>query len=145
MKRLIIVLALLSIGLTAKAQFTPPDMNQLTPLPLGVREPTFYYWDTNWWDHYALNVTDTVYYFEGSLANTAIGQPEYARYIWTDSSLRVIGIAAAVTVVLWDDYWETQYGDTLPFLDEYFNLYEIDPSNDSMILLASKCWNKLKP
>ena len=146
MKRLIIFLALLSIGLAANAQrYYPPDMSQLTPLDLGVREPTFYYWDTNWWDYYALGQYDTLYYFPRSLANTGIGQPEYARYIWTDSSLRVIGIAAAISVEIWYDYWQTHDGDTLPFLDEYFNLYEIDPSNDSMILLASQCWNKFEP
>ena len=47
MKKALMILALLATGMCARAQ--------VDTLFLGDREPTYYYWDTNWWDYPALN------------------------------------------------------------------------------------------
>lgn len=122
-----------------------PVYNGCDTLFPGDREPTFYYWDTVWWDKYINRPGYENVHFDFRVLGSVNGlQPEYARYCYTDSSLRVIGIAAAMDLVCWG-YWS----DTLNPWDhtwpEYFNLYEVDPETDSMILLASKSWNKSQP
>ena len=74
---------------------------QLDTLECGMREPTFYYWDTNWFDHYALNYTQNNPRIWWNTGGMTIGscQPEYARYCYTDSALSIIGVAGCVLII----------------------------------------------
>ena len=47
MKKSLIVLAFLATAMCASAQ--------VDTLDLGDRDPSYYYWDTNWWDHFYFN------------------------------------------------------------------------------------------
>ena len=74
MKRILMILALLATGMCASAQ--------IDTLHIGDREPTYYYWDTNWWDHY----------FTGSRQWNSVWavshiycKSEVARYCYVDS------------------------------------------------------------
>ena len=100
-----------------------------TDYPPGQRDPTFYYWDSNWVD------------VKGTCLVTNTGmifyKTSHGRYCYTDSSLRVIGIAAAIVVA--DD-------TTKDILPEYFQLYEIGDSCDlDLRLLAEARWDTVIP
>lgn len=137
MKKIVLITVLVILGGVSNAQ--------VQTLLLGQREPTFYYWDTNWWDYYVLNVTDTVDFSSGLYpTNTNIGQPEYARYCWTDDSLQVIGVAAALVYRL-ESLSGYEYEDILPPVKDYLRLYEVDPATGELVLLASKSWEGFKP
>lgn len=114
---------------------------QYDTLFVGMREPTFYYWDTNFFDHYALkpSVNPERYpenYFSGAVISTDQCAPEMARYLYTDTTLRVIGIAIVGGLYHVSNAVDTVMAHQLP---EYFNLYEVD--GDSMILIKSVQWN----
>ena len=139
MKKALMILALLATGMCASAQ--------IDTLHIGDREPTYYYWDTNWWDHYFTggrqwNSTFTV--------SHEICKSEVARYCYVDTSLRVIGIAAAIDILfnynnppLDRDDEETILNRMVP---EYLRLYEVDSLTDEMILIDQVEWtNKLAP
>ena len=134
----IIVLAILAFG-QLKAQ-------TVDTLFCGQRDPTYYYWDTNWFDHYALNITNNepVYYRTDRHCFADGCQPEIARYCYTDTALRIIGVAGSLSLlpcrsVLYayrdEDPWDY-------FVEEFFRLYEVDSTTDSMILLAQGEWTK---
>ena len=111
----------------------------------GDREPTFYYWDTIWWDKYIANPTSDKQYFRPDCLNNTGGcKPEFARYCYTDTSLRVIGIAAAVRLICYA-YWADTVDPWTFTYPEYLNLYEVDTATDSMIFLAGKSYNNIKP
>ena len=110
------------------------------------RVPNYYYWDTFWFDKYLDNEDLR---WDGStsfLTGDACGcQPEYARYLYTDSPLRVIGIAAAINTWL---IRRIQHDTTYPWdntFNDYFSLYEIDTATNDLVPLASKPWNKTQP
>ncbi len=154
MKKFIIILALMATGISANAQV------QFDTLSIGDREPTFYYWDTNWWDHYYLNYPEAqssnVFWYQSSLTTMNLGS-EYARYCYTDTSLRIIGIAAGLSLggsvidSVWDQ-WAT-FGnasiDTVQIYKymqpEYFRLYEVDAGTGNMKQLASASWFGFQP
>ncbi|MBQ3950192.1 MAG: T9SS type A sorting domain-containing protein [Bacteroidales bacterium] len=143
MKKTLLFISLLLTMSTA-------SMAQVDTIDIGERVPNFYYWDTNWWDHYYLNYTspsnhsfllndsivylDTVNFLWGSRRSNC--KLENARYIYTDVPLTVIGIAGLVTIT------NRMPADSLKF-PEYFRLYEVGDktNNDSMILLAETRWD----
>ena len=140
MKKALMILALLATGMCARAQ--------VDTLFLGDREPTYYYWDTNWWDYPALNnsVGINLSWTERSFAGCSRCKPEYARYCYADSSLRVIGVAAAMRIsvqhLVSDPFNQTPddvYINSMS--EEYFRLYEVDSATDEMVLLAQGPWN----
>ncbi|MBQ6237948.1 MAG: T9SS type A sorting domain-containing protein [Bacteroidales bacterium] len=133
MKKLFIILALMATGMCARAQYDT--------LNIGDREPTFYYWDTNWWDYYYLNYpearADSCQWSYGFSASVPL-RTERARYCYTDKPLRIIGVAAAFSINVGSDTI-TNIFHLLPA--EYLSLYEVDPATDEMVPLASKSWN----
>jgi hypothetical protein len=128
MKKLLLISLFLMAFFASKAQ-------SLDTLMVGERNPTYYYWDTNWLDHY--------FYFDMQMGSgnfmQPIGRPEYARYCYVDSSLRVIGIAALINFIYGEldrnkpntDHWDF-------YQTEYFCLYEVDSTTNEMILLDKK-------
>ena len=141
MKKFIIILALMATGMCASAQ--------CDTLLIGQREPTYYYWDTNWWDHYALNhpVGTHLDWYTGGPGGTDFCKPEIARYCYTDSSLRVIGLAAGICInihrsndIVYLDIPDSVYFSAMD--TDYLRLYETD-SNGGMQLMAEAPWHPL--
>lgn len=118
---------------------------QLDTIPLGERDPKYYYWDTNWWDYHYFNspvnqispsaTIDHIGYFVHG-QGSGLCKPEFARWCYTDHPLKVVGVAAVITRVFPYEVSETpapgSYYDVLP---EYLRLYEYD-STMSMVLMA---------
>ena len=141
MKKILFVLAMISAAIAAQAQ-------TYDTLWTGDREPTFYYWGDNWMDNYS------EYEFNYGYVDASTGcQPEFARYCYTDSVLKVIGIAG---VIHFNEH-KPGWANHVPWLDtfdmdaayknmdkEYFRLYETD-SNGGMELLAEESWNDVTP
>ncbi|MCR5193388.1 MAG: T9SS type A sorting domain-containing protein, partial [Bacteroidales bacterium] len=128
MKKILLISLFLIAFFASKAQ-------SLDTLMIGERNPTYYYWDTNWLDHY--------FYFDMQMGSgnfmDVIGKPEFARYCNVDTSLRVIGIAALVNFVFGET--DPNKPDTDPwdfYQTEYFCLYEVDSTTNEMILLDKK-------
>ena len=70
-------------------------------LLMGQRWPTYYYWGDNWFD----SKYDPAN--KGGIGTKNFGaqcKPEIARYIYADSSLRVIGIAVAYEIYYGEFY-----------------------------------------
>ena len=137
MKKLFIVLALIFCSHILRAQ---------NPRPIDTimgREPTYYY--QFWFD-------STDYYNDNNNAcRKDINSSHYtelAKYNYTDSALRIVGVAAVVSV-------ENNNGDPLPPPDqpdpptvtivddwvEYMKLYK--PTGSGMVLLASQTYSIL--
>lgn len=124
---------------------------QIDTLFLGDRNPVYYYWDTNWWDYKALKPDSELNedWLAGGLGINGCNV-EFARYCYVDTSLRVIGIAAAVDLLVRKSdsaVWFTNnnyfYDKMLP---EYFRLYEVDSLGDSMHFVTEGLWTpKLQP
>lgn len=137
MKRIMIVLALMAAGMCGRAQ--------VDTLFIGDREPTYYYWDTNWWDYYFMNYPETrdIRWNRGNFGGGPC-KAECARYCYTDTSLRVIGIAAAMEIYFSQGHSHNpRYSDSQLLswmVPEYFRLYEVDSTTDEMILLAQAEW-----
>lgn len=139
-KMLIITAALIAIAANATAQ--------IDTLWVGDRVPNYYYWDTNWWDHYYLNYTplnpnDSLGHNHisfgcagGMGAWESSCKVERARYFYTDTAMRIIGVAAMIYIT-----------DNAPATDlnynEYFRLYEvgIEGMEDSMVFITEASWN----
>ena len=139
MKKLILILALMATGMCARAQ--------IDILHIGDREPTYYYWDTNWWDHY---FTGSRQWNSTFTVSHEICKSEVARYCYVDTSLRVIGIAAAIDIKIKYNNPTFLRDDDEVILNrmvpEYLRLYEVDSLTDEMILLDQVEWtNKLAP
>ncbi len=114
----------------------------------GPRDPTFYYYGgfDNWF----------------RVSRSAYGNPDgkklgiviesfhtspviFATYRYIDTTLRIIGVAAAMDIWmdnqnLYRDYADTTIAGREP---EYLQLYK--PTDDSLILLAEGCWNDVQP
>lgn len=135
MKRKIILLAFVALCAMAYGQGTTPDT-----MRVGDRDPIYYYWDTNWMDYYYFPPESSDSLLWKMYTNAwPLGMPEYARYCYTDTALRIIGVAAPLQfrvvdcrVFPWQPYdslvWEHMY-------KEYFRLYEVDSNTCDMILL----------
>ena len=159
MKRIILAIAFL---------FSLSVQSQVTYLHVGDRLPNLYYWDTNWWDYYHLYkpviAGDASHQEFWGERNPYMheGKVEAARYFYIDSSLTIIGVAAAIradtTRLERNDlgqvvnhngysysYYDTLYVDTSMANreDEYFRLYK--PIGDSMELLAEALWDTKVP
>ena len=137
MKKTFIILALLATAMCASAQ--------IDTLRLGNHNPVYYYSNAPWWDEYALNdpVGKTGEWHDGGM-HFASCQAEYARYCYTDTSLRIIGIAAGMKKrINWTKYDEGRVPDSVVYkkaLPEYFRLFEVDSTGDSMHLMAQGQW-----
>ncbi len=111
----------------------------------GRRDPTFYYYGgfDDWF-----RISRSAYgNTEGKKlqALTEIkyyGKPIYATYRYIDTSLRIIGVAAALDISMESRY---HYSDTTLAgrEPEYLQLYK--PTTDSMILLAQGCCTNRQP
>ena len=98
MKKIImtVVLALMAVSASAQWYYTKPHFYGCDTLFPPDRDPVYYYWDTVWYDKYiGLPNTD---WSNGRWGTSQRVKPEYARYCYTDSALRVIGIAAALYI-----------------------------------------------
>ena len=123
------------------------ECNGCEILLIGDREPTFYYWDTNWFDY---KVEHYSQYFDRIVNGTwdlPVCKPEYARYCYTDSTLRIIGVAAAISIA---EHRYIEQGVPLedPYKNmetEYFSVYEVNSLSDSMHLVATAPWTNLTP
>ncbi|MBQ3950914.1 MAG: T9SS type A sorting domain-containing protein [Bacteroidales bacterium] len=142
MKKLIFILALIATSVCARAQ--------VDTLFLGDRNPVYYYWDTNWWDYKALYhpVGSHLSWAGSSFPDQRYCKNEYARYCYTDTALRVIGVAAALTFSVHKPHNEYPVSDN-ELIDnmqtEYFRLYEVDSTSDEMTLVAQTPWNAKMP
>ena len=133
----LLICCLSSLGLQAQ------QLHQLNP---EEREPTFYYWDTTWWDHYLLNYSflsnnECKELDFRSLFQNAPCKCERARPCYTDSTLRIIGVAAPVCYTIPPNCQDTSIANMVP---EYFNLYTVGDSGE-MVLQASAQWNNQTP
>ena len=153
MKKIILAIAFL---------FSLSLHGQVTYLHVGDRLPNLYYWDTNWWDYYHLyrpvltqDNGQEHQDFEYSRLRDDRSRRESARYFYTDSTLTIIGVAAAIEAdtVRYDEihhrwinrnytwkYADTSIANREP---EYFCLYK--PDGDTMILLAKAEWDTKEP
>ena len=146
MKRVLTVCLVACFGMQLQAQIYDTTQHFDT-LWIGDREPTFYYWDTNWFDYY-YNQTrgmDNIRFSE-SISGDTYGQSEWARFCYTDSALRVIGVAAAIYIAVYNGYSVFDHGDPYAsFVTDYLRLYEVDSTTNEMVLLASKPWTGTQP
>ncbi|MBQ7489330.1 MAG: hypothetical protein IJT51_02280, partial [Bacteroidales bacterium] len=117
---------------------------QVDTLGLGDREPTYYYGHNPWWDEYALynNVGTQVSWSPDIMPFDDECQPEFAIHYYSDTALRVIGIAASLGYAFFR-WGPDQKPDSVlikAMQPEYFCLYEVDSTNDEMLLLAKGQW-----
>ncbi len=137
MKKTILLFAFIATSVCAMAQ--------VDTLRIGDREPTYYYWDTNWWDHYFINYpgANQIYWYSVGALSHAYCKAEVARYCYSDQPLRVIGIAVAASIFF--DYNSvttpaTESEMLAKMVPEYLRLYEVDSATDNMILLDQAEW-----
>ncbi len=136
MKKIVLAFLLLSTVCT-KAQ-------TLDTLGFTERVPNYYYWDTNWWDHYFdwpsyyttfnPNVPAPPHMGFAAMGSSNVQKTERARYIYIDTFLTVIGVAGV----------EYISNDTIPREPEYYRIYEIE-KDTGMILLAETRWDTATP
>ncbi len=133
-----IILTLLATAVCARSQ--------VDTLFIGDREPTYYYWDTLWWDYCYQNypAARTIEWKGGYVNSHGICKAEVARYCYSDTSLRVIGLAAAISI---NFHYYSQYNHThseseliANMVPEYLRLYEVNSTTDEMILLDQAEW-----
>ncbi|MBP5190734.1 MAG: T9SS type A sorting domain-containing protein [Bacteroidales bacterium] len=133
---------------------THSQNDKMDTLFIGQHEPTFYYWDTNWWDYYHLNYPpcdDLMKKLPFSCNyNCPENKVEIARYCYTDKPLKVIGVAAPVAFdipVL--DNGQPYVVDTVIAhrLPEYFRLYDVDDSlpPSQMVMAREARWDNFQP
>ena len=132
MKKIIVLLALVVTGLKVNAQ--------VDTLFLGDRDPVYYYWDTNWWDYKEINHPEK----NKPWAKRFFGvdcKAEFARYCYTDTSLRIIGIAVCLRYTIIKPH--IHHSDSFYIkktVPEYVRLFEVDSINDDMHLMAEGQW-----
>ena len=152
MKKASIFIALVFMAIGVQSQiidsmFVIDRDSSYTYLEIGDREPTFYYWDTNWWDYYYLNYPEArslpISWVQWNINNRQY-KGEVARYCYTDTALRVIGVAAAMSMNI--RYDSISEDDVHKYLEDgYFCLYEVDSNTGEMVKLASKSWKGFRP
>ena len=138
MKKIIVLLALVVIGLRVNAQ--------VDTLSIGDRNPIYYYWDTNFWDYYAVAHPEKNMTWMLSLPDVNC-KAEFARYCYTDTALRIIGIAVNLFCVITKPHHGPHYSDSYyinKMEPEYVRLYEVDSYSDDMHLKAEGEWTHLK-
>lgn len=98
----------------------------------------YYYEDTNWWNYYCFNVTPLEEDWEyNQFSRFPLGDfhSEFARHCYSDSSLKVIGVAAAVTYSLHENTLDTVMSHRPP---EFLRLYEAD-GNGMRLVGEARC------
>ena len=113
----------------------------------GDREPTFYYWDTNWIDHYAddREPCDTTHWRMGYTLGGEFqedGQQEVARVCLTDTALKIIGVAGVVRLGSYDPSLPTVDSTILP---EYFRLWTYSETEGKMVVRAAARFDTFQP
>ena len=132
MKKTVTIILLACCALAANAQ----NFERGAHLHMGQRWPTYYYWGDNWIDRHL----DAGGFIGNSGPSIPECKPECARYIYADSSLRVIGIAIGMDYCVHAMSGISHYGHN-PYRNyqtEHFRLYEVDSTTNEMILLADK-------
>lgn len=136
MKRLFVVMVFLAYGLYAHAQ--------IDTLFVGDRDPKYYFWDTNWWDQYVFNYPEKEAHWYHYCPYILECKPEFARYIYTDTPMRVIGVAVVAQL---GNFMKNRVGTTLPdtfyynkMAPEYFRLYEVDSTDNDMHFVTEGKW-----
>lgn len=120
--------------------------NHTDTVTVFYRDPRYYYWDSNWVDHYIrLSIADgnpDIHWAYGEPTWCGYFATELARYFYTDTALRVIGLAAAINPYVEQNYYSGNfnYDPYQDAVEEYLSLYEIDSVTDEMILLGRKAW-----
>ena len=138
MKKVFLILVLMVTGMCARAQYDT--------LGIGDREPTFFFYDTNWWDNYYLNdpYAREIMWDQNPLGSR-YRQAEYARYCYTDTALRVIGVAAAYYMQAHIPSGMT-YNDAMgAMIPETLTLYEVDSTTGELVRLDGKSWAGFNP
>ncbi len=115
----------------------------LDTLGITERVPNYYYWDTNWWDHYFYHPSIMDHFVDipapphiGFMMGStpAFSKAERARYIYIDTFLTVIGVAGV--------QWFPR--EDLTPEPEYYRIYEIQKDTE-MVLLAEARWDTTTP
>lgn len=108
-----------------------PAFSQVDTLRWRQREPTYYYWGTHWADYYNGSTYMAVEYASVTIA----------RRCYTDSILKVIGIAAPASIFIpHETVVDTFLTNRIP---EYFQLYEA--TADSFYLMAEARYDTNNP
>lgn len=90
------------------------------------RAASYYYQDTNWWDYYCFQVPSVVPADEyNCFQSFLVGKfrAEKARMCYSDTSIKVVGLAAAVGIFIRENTVDTLLDNMPP---EYFRLYDAD-------------------
>ena len=130
MKKIIIILSLMC-AVTA--------YSQIDTIHGWQRIPGMFYEDSNWWDHYCFDVPCE---YPGLDYNVVMRIPfgdykkEYARNCYTDTAIRIIGIAASAAFTKWDNSVDTVLAHRP---NESFRLYKADTSG--MEFLREAQWH----
>ena len=130
MKKTILFILTLTAAAAAFSQVTTLQMNQ--------REPTYYYWNNHWIENCGITGAS---FFAAGIDHSII----LARYCYTDTSIRVIGVAAPSSKVIPrpESIYNIRYTEDSMRLPEYFQLYK--PSDTGMTLLAQARWDTNHP
>ena len=121
---------------------------QLDTIHADQRDPRYYYGGNDWWDYWCFHTPCVCPGLEyNTFRRQYIGPDlsEIARYCFTDTTLKIIGIAAPVYV------GPASFDPEHPFVDtsldhrkdEYFRIYQTDGYN--MIKLAEKTYDLNSP
>lgn len=130
MKRIVSIL-LMAIATTA--------YSQIDTIHSWERIPGVYYEDTNWWDYYCYHAPCL---YDGLKYNIVQRIPcggelqETARYLFSDTTIKIIGIAGSVAFSVGPNTIDTAL-ENRPH--EFFRLYSADSSG--MVLLRETCWD----
>ena len=138
MKKTVISLMLMLAAVSLNAQ-----VDTIYTYRDGVKEPTFFYCNFDWF-HITKDIDERCEIRHHAYDHA----PTYARYNYIDTSLRVIGVAAAMEIVAdtgepWSPnnyYVDTTIAGRVP---EYLQLYKAVPGD--LQLLAQKSWNDVQP
>ena len=133
MKKIIVILIFCLSGTLAYSQQDTLHWNE--------NEPTYYYWDSLWWNWHVIKYyethPDSMRFWAGAwhLGN-GYGRNEYARPFETDTALKIIGVAAPVRIGESSD--NTADTSLANRVTEYFRLFKYD--DGQMVKLAEAPW-----
>ena len=150
-KIVLLVLLSLTAGVCVQAQKTIDTVcSNADTLFIGDREPTFFY-GNKWWDECFLSLTPVnspelgqVNFVLGKWGSGPSGKVEVAKPCYTDTPMKIIGVAAPATVSVTDRAADSSLENRLP---EYFRLY-YNPNctnPDSLVMMAEARWDEFQP
>ncbi len=128
MKRVLFIAALLLAGIQSWSQ-------TMDTLHWYERKPDLYYWGSNWVDSNRMEYPNEILNAWSDI--TITDDRYYGRACYTPHPMRVIGIAAPVSIS-YNQY--SYFSDRLP---EYFQLYQHE--NDTVIFKAETRWDTATP